>query len=144
MEPTVRCARTQPGLATALVQDPANLRQRTRNTASTALGLRAQSRPPGTEFLDAETRRQKWSFKRANARRDQKPRIEWPEIPAKTPYLGSSQECSVCKGWVVGAPGTWDPMIKSYLDYYNRRDLTTGMGSKAELTSHRYFNNLCR
>src|ERR1700738_5448883 len=105
MEPTVRGARTQPGLTAALVQDPANLRQRTRNTASTSLGLRAQSRPPGTEFLDAETRRQKRSFKRANARRDQKPRIEWPEIPAETPLSSVVSESSVCKGWVVEVVG---------------------------------------
>ncbi len=35
--------------------------------------LRAQPRPPGTEFLDAETKRQKPSFERANADRDQNP-----------------------------------------------------------------------
>jgi hypothetical protein len=105
VKPTVRGARAQPGLAAALVRDPPNLRQRTRNTASTALGLRAQSRPPGTEFLDAETGRQKWSFKRANARRDQNPRIEWPEIPAEPPHLASSQKRSVCKDWVVELAG---------------------------------------
>jgi hypothetical protein len=63
-------------------------------------------RTPGTEFLDAETGRQKWSFKRSNARRDQKPSIEWPEIPAETPYLASSQKRSVCKDWVVETEGT--------------------------------------
>jgi hypothetical protein len=68
-----------------------------------AVQLRAQ--PPGTEFLDAETKRQKSSFKRANARRDENPRVGWPEIPAKTPYLASYRKRAVCKGWVVGAPG---------------------------------------
>src|ERR1700738_1266181 len=92
MEPTVRGARTQPGLTAALVQDPANLRQRTHNTATTALGLRAQSRPPGTEFLDAETRRQKRSFKRAHARRDQKPRSEWPGNPLRNALFGVVSE----------------------------------------------------
>ena len=52
-----------------------------------AVGLRAQSRLPGTEFLDAETGRQKSSRKRANACRDQSPGSEWPENPVETPYL---------------------------------------------------------
>src|ERR1700680_1492618 len=120
MEPTVRGARTQPGLTAALVQDPANLRQRTHNTATTALGLRAQSRPPGTEFLDAETRRQKWSFKRANARRDQNPRIEWPEIPAETPYLASSQKRSVCGDWMVVGAVSCEPVSLLFAQYQGR------------------------
>jgi hypothetical protein len=48
-----------------------------------------KARPPGTAFLDAETKRQKPSFKRANASRDQKQVDEWLEIPAETPYLAS-------------------------------------------------------
>ena len=52
-----------------------------------AVGLRAQSRLPGTEFLDAETKRQKSLLKCANAYRDQNPGTDWPEIPAETPYL---------------------------------------------------------
>jgi hypothetical protein len=47
-----------------------------------AVQLCARPRPPGTEFLDAETKRQKSPFRRANDRRDQNPGIEWPEIPA--------------------------------------------------------------
>jgi hypothetical protein len=58
---------------------------KTRNTASIALGLRAQPQSPGTEFLDAETKRQKSSFNRANACRDQNPENERPEIRAETP-----------------------------------------------------------
>src|SRR6266849_3574599 len=52
-----------------------------------AVGLRAQSRLPGTEFLDAETKRQKSPLKCANAYRDQNPGSEWPENPVETPYL---------------------------------------------------------
>ena len=62
---------------------------------------RSTTAPPGTEFLDAETKRQKSSFKRANARRDENPRIEWPEISAKTPYFASYRKRAVCKDWVV-------------------------------------------
>jgi hypothetical protein len=84
-------------------------------------------RSPGTEFLDAETRRQKWSFKRANARRDQNPRIEWPEIPAETPYLASSQKRSVCKGWVVVCAvgyepvSTWNSLLSTVLQGNSRK-----------------------
>jgi len=47
--------------------------------------------------LDAETKRQKSSFKRANARRDQNPGNEWSEIPAETPYLALCRKHAVCK-----------------------------------------------
>src|SRR5882762_6035463 len=46
---------------------------------SETCGLRR--RPPGTEFLDAETGHQKPPLKCTNARRDQKPGIEWRKIP---------------------------------------------------------------
>jgi hypothetical protein len=39
---------------------------------------------------------------------------------------------------------TWDPMIKSYLDYSNHRGLMAGMGSKIELASYCNFRYLCR
>ena len=79
--------------------------QKPNSSGSGAVRLRAEPQPPGTEFLDAETKRQKSAFKRANARRDQNPRIESPEIPAGTPYLASCRRPAVCKDWVVGAPG---------------------------------------
>jgi hypothetical protein len=66
-----------------------------------AVGLRAQSRLPGTEFLDAETKRQKSPLKCANAYRDQNPGSEWPEIPAETGYLASYRKRAVCKDWMV-------------------------------------------
>jgi len=65
-----------------------------------AVQLRAQPKQPG--ILDAETKRQKSSFKRANARKDENLRVEWPEIPAGTPYLAPYRKRAVCKGWVVG------------------------------------------
>jgi len=48
--------------------------------------MNVQARPPGTEFLDAETGRQKSPLKCVNAYRDQNPGIERPEIPVETPY----------------------------------------------------------
>jgi hypothetical protein len=45
-----------------------------------------KARPPGTEFLDAETGRPKSAQKCASAHGDQNPGSEWPEIPAETPY----------------------------------------------------------
>src|SRR5258707_2976965 len=45
----------------------------TRNAAATAPGLRAQARPAGTEFLDAETGRQKSS---TNARTPTETKIQ--------------------------------------------------------------------
>ena len=87
-----------PGIIAAAAHDP-ELR------VQIAVELRAQARPPGTEFLDAETGRQKPPLKRTNTHRDQNPGIEWPEIRAETPYLASYRKRVVCKGWVVVAPG---------------------------------------
>src|SRR5258707_9339899 len=69
-----------------------------------AAGVRARARSPGTEFLDAETGRQKPPPKCADAHRDQNPGIEWPGIPAETPYLASYRKRGVCEDWMVGAP----------------------------------------
>ena len=55
-----------------------------------------KTRPPGTEFLDAETGRKKPSRKSVNASRDQSPESKWPEIPAEEPYLASTRGRVVC------------------------------------------------
>ena len=60
-----------------------------------------KTRSPGTEFLDAETGRQKSQPKNVNAGRDQNPGSEWPEIPAETSYLASYRKRAVCKDWMV-------------------------------------------
>src|SRR5258705_12993088 len=90
--------------------------QKPNSSGSGAVRLRAEPQPPGTEFLDAETKHQKSAFKRANARRDQNPRIESPEIPAGTPYLASCRRPAVCKDWVVEVVGlklvTHHPVIE--------------------------------
>ena len=78
--------------------------------AANMVGLRARVRLPGTEFLDAETKRQKSSFKRANACRDQNPGIKWPEIPAETPYSESYRKRAVCEDWMVVCTVTREPV----------------------------------
>jgi hypothetical protein len=66
--------------------------------------------------LDAETGRQKSLPKRANARRDQKPEIEWPEIPAETPCLASCRKPAVYEDRMVEIVGlelvTHHPVIE--------------------------------
>src|SRR6266849_3239315 len=59
----------------------------------------------GTEFLDAETGRQKSPLNLANGCRDINPRSRWPEIPAETPYFESYRKRAVCGDWMVGATG---------------------------------------
>ena len=72
--------------------------------------------PPGTDFSDAETGRQKPPLKCADAHRDQNPGIEWPEIPAETPYLTSCGKRAVCGDWMVEIVGlklvTHQPVIE--------------------------------
>ena len=61
-----------------------------------AVGLRAQSRLPGTEFLDAETKRQKSPLKCANAYRYLNPGSEWPENPRGNALFSAVPEtCSL-------------------------------------------------
>src|SRR5712675_2430174 len=64
--------------------------------AAGAAGFCARTRPPGTEFLDAETGPQISPPKWVSAHRDKNPGNEWSEIPAETPYLVSSQNRAVC------------------------------------------------
>ena len=61
----------------------------------------ARGWPPGTEFLDAETARQKSLPKCAHVHRDQNPGIDWPKIPAETRYLASYRKRAVCGDWMV-------------------------------------------
>jgi hypothetical protein len=66
--------------------------------------------------LDAETKRQKSSFKSANARRDRNPGNEWPEIPAETLSSARYRKPAVCGDWVVEIVGleleTHHPVIE--------------------------------
>jgi hypothetical protein len=78
--------------------------------------LHHQSRSPGTEFLDAETERQKSPSKRANACRDPSPEIQWPKIPVETTYLASYRKRAACEDWMVEVIGleleTHHPVIE--------------------------------
>src|SRR5258705_8282130 len=93
----------------------------------TALGLRAGPQPPGTEFLDAETKRQESSFKRANAGRDQNPGKEWPEIPAETPYLASSRKSVVCGDWMVVCAVRYEP-VSAAIPHWKPRQSAVDLG----------------
>jgi len=77
-----------------------------RRTDHSPLEIRA----PGTEFLDAETKRQKSPLKCANAYRDQNPGSEWPENPVETPYLVSYRKRAVCKDWMVVCAVRYEPV----------------------------------
>src|SRR6266576_138375 len=81
MEPAIRGARSQSELAAAPAEGPELRRTQRSKFHCGAIQLRVQPRPPGTEFLEAETKRQKSSSKRANARRDQNSLIEWHRNP---------------------------------------------------------------
>ena len=76
-------------------------RRKTRNYGCKCGRMSCPTRPPGTEFLDAETRRQKSPPKWVSAHRDKNPGNEWPEIPAETPYLALCRKRAVCKDWMV-------------------------------------------
>src|SRR6266404_7548156 len=75
-------------------------RRKTRNYGCKCGRISCRSRPPGTEFLDAETGRQKPPPKRMSVHRDQSPRSKWPETPAETPYLALWRKRAVCKDWL--------------------------------------------
>src|SRR5260370_4472684 len=78
--------------------------------AAILVGLRVQYRLPGTEFLGAETKRQKSPLKCANVRGDQNPGSGWPEIPAETPYSESTRKRAFCKDWMVVDTVIYEPV----------------------------------
>ena len=95
-------------------------RRKTRNYGCKCGRISYRSRPPGTEFLDAETGRQKPPPKRVSAHRDQSPRSKWPEIPGETPYFASYRNRAVCGDWMVEVVGhklkTHHPVIEPVSD----------------------------
>src|SRR5260370_41780250 len=70
----------------------------------------ARTRPPGTEFLDAETGPQIPPPKWVSAHRDKNPGNEWSEIPAETPYLALCRKRAVCKDWMVVCVVRYEPV----------------------------------
>ena len=101
MGPAVRRTRSQSRITAAPVQDPNCSGSKVGIAGAVRSNFALIARLPGTEFFDAETRRQKSSRKRANACRDQSLGSKWPEIPAEAPYLASTREGVVCGDWMV-------------------------------------------
>src|SRR5258708_14482355 len=75
--------------------------QNIRITGAVRSNFALKTRSAGTEFLDAETGRQKSQPKSVNAGRDQNPGSERPEIRAERPYLASYRKRAVCGDWMV-------------------------------------------
>src|SRR5260370_20062649 len=76
-------------------------RRKTRNYGCKCGRISCRTRPPGTEFLDAETGPQISPPKWVSAHRDKNPGNEWSEIPAETPYFAPCRKHAVCKDWMV-------------------------------------------
>jgi hypothetical protein len=126
MGPAVRRTRTQSGIGcspgrrlpqsritAAPVQDPNYSGPKVGIAGAVRSNFALKARLLGTEFLDAETGRQKSSRKRANACRDQSPGSKWPEIPAEAPYLASTGERVVCGDWMVADAVGCEPVFAS-------------------------------
>src|SRR6266852_3972222 len=101
MGPAVRCTRPQSRITAAPVQDPNYSGPKVGVAGAVRSNLALIVRLPGTEFLDAETGRQKSSRKNVNACRDQSPGSKWLEIPAEAPNLASTRERVACGDWMV-------------------------------------------
>src|SRR5450631_2557742 len=116
MGPAVRRTRPQSRITAAPVQDPNYSGPKVGIAGAVRSDFALKARLSGTEFLDAETGRQKSSRKSANACRDQSPGSKWPEIPAEEPYLASTRERVACGDWMVEAVGhklaTHHPVIE--------------------------------
>jgi hypothetical protein len=65
----------------------------------------AESGPPGTGFLDAETGPPKSPPKTRDARRDQKGPEPIAEMPAQKAYSDLTRNYAVREDWMVGATG---------------------------------------
>src|SRR5258708_10108138 len=93
---------------------PESPRRKRGIAASSAVGFRARARPPGTEFLDAETGRQKSPPKWVSAHRDKITGNKGSEIPAETRYLASGRKRSVCEDWMVVCAVICEPVSSGH------------------------------
>src|SRR5258707_10846054 len=112
MEPAVRGARPQSGI-TSPPTSRITLAQN-RNCGCKCGRNSARARPPGTEFLDAETGRQKSPLKRATVCRDQSSGIGWPKVPVETHRSASYRKYTVCKGWMVVCAVICEPVSSEH------------------------------
>src|ERR1700681_3057524 len=110
MVPAVRRTRPQSRITAAPVQDPNYSGPKVGIAGAVRSNFALKARLLGTEFLDAETGRQKSLRKRANACRDQSPGSKWPEIPAEAPYLASTRERVARGDWVVVCAVRYEPV----------------------------------
>src|SRR5216684_4290295 len=114
MGAAVRRTRPQSRITAAPVQDPNFSGPKVGIAGAVRSNFALKARLLGTEFLDAETGRQKSSRKSVNACRDQSPGCKWPEIPAEAPYLASTRERVVCGDWMVVCAVTREPVSASH------------------------------
>src|SRR5450432_2938580 len=101
MGPTVRRTRPQSRIAAAPVQDPNFSGPKVGVAGAVRCNLAFIARLPGTEFLDAETGRQKSSRKSVNACRDRVPEVSGRKSPQKRPIWRRLE-----KGWLAET-GWW-------------------------------------
>src|SRR6267378_518691 len=114
MGPAVRRTRPQSRITAAPIQDPNYSGPKVGIAGAVRSNFALKARLLGTEFLDAETGRQKSSRKRANASRDQSPGSKWPKIPAEAPYLASTGERVVCGDWMVVCAVICEPVSSGH------------------------------
>src|SRR6266850_4129198 len=114
MGPAVRRTRSQSRITAAPVQDPNYSGPIVGIAGAVRSNFALKARLLGTEFLDAETGRQKSSRKSPNACRDQSPGSKWPEIPEEAPYLASTRERVVCGDWMVVCAVGYEPVSTEY------------------------------
>src|SRR5712672_4849487 len=110
MGAAVRRTRPQSRITAAPVEDPNYSGPKVGIAGAVRSNFALNARLPGTEFLDAETGRQKSSRKSVNACRDQSPGRKWPEIPAEAPYVASTRERVVCGDWMVVCAVIYEPV----------------------------------
>jgi len=110
-EPSVRDVRTQSGIALERQPRIPNCRgSKIGIPAAVAAGVHGRARPPGTEFLDAETAPLNRHSKARPLSETKNPRNEWPETPAKTLYWTSRRKRPVCGDWMVVCAVRYEPV----------------------------------
>src|SRR5258708_24903308 len=96
--------------------------------ASSAVGFRARARPRVTEFLDAETGRQKSPPKWVSGHRDKITGNKGSEIPAETRYLASGRKRSVCEDWMVVCAVVCEPVSAAIPHWKPRQSAVSTRG----------------
>jgi hypothetical protein len=93
-------------------------------TAASAAGFRARTRPPGTEFLDAETGPQISPPKWVSAHRDKNPEMSRRKSPQKRPIWRRAGNARFARtGWWCAQPHANrsrqpPPVIPCYLHFF--------------------------